>query len=100
MSDDQNGGDGSLIATTRNADLQALGTGGQLAVQAWGQITGYLRRNRSPQHAALFAEPNPDPDRGTTDWYAEGVGDAPPLDQLPQPAQDAARTEFTRLFTD
>jgi hypothetical protein len=27
-------GDGSLIATTRNAELQVLGTGGQLAVQA------------------------------------------------------------------
>jgi hypothetical protein len=93
-------GDGSLIATTRNAELQVLGTGGQLAVQAWDQITGYLRRARSPAHAALFAEPNPDADRGITDWYAAGQGAAPPLETLPEAAQEAARTEFARLYGD
>ena len=91
-------GDGSLIATTRNAELQVLGTGGQLAVQAWDQISGYLRRARSPAHAALFAEPNPDADRGITDWYAAGQGVAPPLESLPEAAQEAARAEFTRLY--
>ena len=93
-------GDGSLIATTRNAELQVLGTGGQLAVQAWDQITGYLRRARSPAHAALFAEPNPDADRGITDWYAAGQGNAPPLETLPDAAQEAARAEFARLYGD
>ncbi|MCA3417205.1 MAG: hypothetical protein INF84_21640 [Roseomonas sp.] len=93
-------GDGSLIATTRNAELQVLGTGGQLAVQAWDQITGYLRRARSPAHAALFAEPNPDADRGITDWYAAGQGAAPPLETLPEAAQEAARAEFARLYGD
>ena len=93
-------GDGSLIATTRNAELQVLGTGGQLAVQAWDQISGYLRRARSPAHAALFAEPNPDADRGITDWYATGQGEAPPLESLPEPAQEAARAAFTRLQAD
>jgi hypothetical protein len=93
-------GDGSLIATTRNAELQVLGTGGQLAVQAWDQMSGYLRRARSPAHAALFAEPNPDADRGITDWYAAGQGAAPPLESLPEAAQEAARAEFTRLYGD
>ena len=93
-------GDGSLIATTRNAELQVLGTGGQLAVQAWDQISGYLRRARSPAHAALFAEPNPDADRGITDWYAAGQGAAPPLETLPQAAQEAASAEFARLYGD
>jgi hypothetical protein len=93
-------GDGSLIATTRNAELQVLGTGGQLAVQAWDQISGYLRRARSPAHAALFAEPNPDADRGITDWYAAGQGAAPPLESLPDAAQEAARAEFARLYGD
>ncbi|MFO0162227.1 MAG: hypothetical protein ACK54W_21820, partial [Alphaproteobacteria bacterium] len=77
-----------------------LGTGGQLAVQAWDQITGYLRRARSPAHAALFAEPNPDADRGITDWYAAGQGAAPPLETLPEAAQDAPRAEFARLYDD
>jgi hypothetical protein len=93
-------GDGSLIATTRNAELQVLGTGGQLAVQAWDQISGYLRRARSPAHAALFAEPNPDADRGITDWYAGAQGAAPPLETLPEAAQEAARAEFARLYGD
>ncbi|MCA3287010.1 MAG: hypothetical protein ING09_10700 [Roseomonas sp.] len=93
-------GDGSLIATTRNAELQVLGTGGQLAVQAWDQISGYLRRARSPAHAALFAEPNPDADRGITDWYAAGRGEAPPLETLPEAAQETARAEFARLYGD
>ena len=92
--------DASLIATTRNADHQALGTGGQLAVQAWEQITGYLRRRFGPTHAALFAEPNPDAARGVTDWYAEGQGDAVPLDSLPADQQQAARDELTRIFND
>ena len=93
-------GDGSLIATTRNAELQVLGTGGQLAVQAWDQISGYLRRARSPAHAALFAEPNPDADRGITDWYAGVQGAAPPLETLPEATQEAARAEFARLYGD
>lgn len=93
-------GDGSLIATTRNAELQVLGSGGQLAVQAWDQISGYLRRARSPAHAALFAEPNPDADRGITDWYAAGQGAAPPLESLPDAAREAPRAEFARLYGD
>jgi len=93
-------GDGSLIATTRNAELQVLGTGGQLAVQAWDQISGYLRRARSPAQAELIAEPNQDSYRGITDWYAAGQGAAPPLETLPEAAQDAARAEFARLYGD
>jgi hypothetical protein len=63
-------------------------------------MSGYLRRARSPAHAALFAEPNPDADRGITDWYAAGQGAAPPLESLPEAAQEAARAEFTRLYGD
>lgn len=90
--------EGALIATTQNASLQALGTGGQLAVQAWEQIHGYLARRLGPDHAALFAEPNPDPARGVTDWYAEGQGDAVPIDTLPAPEKDAARARFAELY--
>jgi hypothetical protein len=92
--------DGVLIATTQNADLQALGTGGQLAVHAWEQITGYLARKHGAAHAALLAEPNPDPARGVTDWYAEGEGTASPLDSLPPDQQAAARSWFTTLYND
>lgn len=70
----------SLAATTRDADLHALATGGQPVVAAWAQIAAHLARRLSPAHAAILAEPNPDPARGTIDWYAEGSGDAKPLD--------------------
>jgi hypothetical protein len=90
--------DGALIATTRNADLQALGTGGQVTIQAWGQITSYLRRTLGERHAALFAEPNPDPDRGVVDWYAEGAGEAVPIASLAPDAQAAARAELATLL--
>jgi hypothetical protein len=63
-------------------------------------MSGYLRRARSPAHAALFAEPNPDADRGITDWYAGVQGAAPPLESLPDAAQEAARAEFARLYGD
>lgn len=74
--------DDSLIATTLNRDLLAQGVGGQLAVQHWEQLTQYLRRALSPRHAALFAEPNPDPEKGSIDWYAPGSGPAVPVTQL------------------
>ncbi len=71
----------SLAATTRDADLHALATGGQPVVAAWAQISAHLTRRLSPMHAAILAEPNPDPARGSTDWYADGSGDVAPLDQ-------------------
>jgi hypothetical protein len=89
--------DGVLIATTRNADLQSLGTGGQRAVHVWDQLVGYVRRRFGAPHAALFAEPNPDPDRGTIDWYADGAG-AIRLDALPEPQQAGVRAELERLL--
>ncbi|WP_137124503.1 hypothetical protein [Roseomonas sp. HF4] len=82
--------DDTLIATTLNRDLLAQGVGGQLSVQHWEQLTQYLRRALSPRHAALFAEPNPDPERGSIDWYAPGAGTAVPLPQLDPDAQQAA----------
>jgi len=87
----------SLIATTRNVDLQPLATGGQIAIQVWQQIAGHLRQNRSPQHAALLAEPQPDQDRGVTDWYSEASGSSALLEEMPEPARQAARDTLTRL---
>lgn len=71
----------SLAATTRDADLRPLSAGGQPVAAAWAQISAHLARRLSPAHAAILAEPNPDPARATTDWYAEGEGEALPLDQ-------------------
>ena len=92
--------DGVLIATTSNADLQTLGTGGQSAVSAWGQITNHLRRSLGEAHADLLAEPNPDPDRGTTDWYGPRIGACVALLDLPEPQQSTSRAKLARLLGD
>jgi hypothetical protein len=59
---------------------------------AWGQVTGHLIRRLSSAHAAIFAEPSPDPARGTTDWYAEGEGESIAIDDDP-----AAAARFEEL---
>ena len=92
--------DESLIATTLNRDLLAQGVGGQLAVQHWEQLTQYLRRALSPRHAALFAEPNPDPEKGSIDWYAPGRGPAVPLPQLDPAAQEAVRAQLMAMVAE
>lgn len=76
----------SLAATTRDAELRALAAGGQPVAGAWGQVTGHLIRRLSSDHAAIFAEPSPDPARGTTDWYAEGEGESIAIDEAPEAA--------------
>lgn len=86
-----------LVATTRDAGLQPLGIGGQPAVLAWGQLVAFLGRGLGPDHAALFAEPNPNPGRGETEWYARVDGVAVPLPSLPAREQAAARAELERL---
>ncbi len=66
--------DSTLIATTRQRGLHAVGTAGQPVMRAYDQITRYLAQNLSPQHAALFAEPNPNAARSTVDWYTSESG--------------------------
>ena len=92
--------DESLIATTLNRDLLAQGVGGQLAVQHWEQLTQYLRRALSHRHAALFAEPNPDPEKGSIDWYAPGSGPAVSLPALDPAAQEAVRADLMRMVAE
>lgn len=92
--------DGTLIATTSNAELQTLGTGGQRAIQSWDQIVGYMQRTLGAEHAALFAEPNPDPDRGITDWYAQSDGQAAILGAMEGAAREQAAATLARLHGD
>lgn len=90
----------SLIATTQQAALRPLAVGGQTAVGSVWQIAAHLRRARGPDHAALFAEPTPDPGRGIIDWYAPGEGEAVPLPSLPQDGRAAAEARLASLFAD
>lgn len=93
----------ALLATTPQRDLLAQGVAGRLAHQHWEQIAGHLRRTLGPVHAALFAEPNPDPERAVIDWYAPpGLPDTPALalpDASPE-ARAAAESALGRLTAD
>jgi hypothetical protein len=86
-----------LIATSSNTDLTPQGVGGRLAHQHWEQITSHLRRALSERHAALFAEPNPDPARGAIDWYGPTAAEALPIDSLPDAPRAAAEAELATL---
>jgi hypothetical protein len=93
--------DTTLLATTANRDLQAQGVGGRLAHQHWEQIAGHLRRSLSPRHAALFAEPNADPARGTIDWFGPAGRSAPtPLPAAPPEQRAAAEAALGRLVAE
>lgn len=87
----------NLIATTRNAELQPLASGGQSVTDVWQQIAGHLGRTLGPAHAAFLAEPQPDQDRGVTDWYSTAEGGAAVLEEMPEPAREAGRATLTRL---
>lgn len=89
----------SPIASS-DAALRPLGAGGQRVVEAYPQIAAHLRRARSPAHAALFAQPVPDRDRAAIDWYAEGTGEAVPLDRLDAAERETAEQRLAALLAD
>jgi hypothetical protein len=92
--------DGSLITTTQQAGLRPLGIHGQPVAEAHGQIIRYLARALSPQHAALFAEPNFSARPGTVEWYATVDGAAVRADSLAPEARPAFDAELARLVGD
>jgi hypothetical protein len=90
----------SLIATTSDRDLNALGTGGRRSIDAAEALAALLGSQLSPAHAALFAEPQPDIARGEVNWYAEGSGPAEPFTRLPAEQAATVRAEADRLVAD
>ncbi|MGH7117827.1 MAG: hypothetical protein ACREFP_02340 [Acetobacteraceae bacterium] len=89
-----------LIATTRQDELEPLGTGGHRAISVAPTLRATLLRSLSAEHAALLAEPYPNPGRGEIDWYAESAGEAVPLPVLPPAARAEAEAKLARLGDD
>jgi hypothetical protein len=88
------------IATTRNQDMQALRLAGQLVISAAASITAVLTRMLSPQHAALFAEPEADMARGEVDWYADVSVPVGLLFELAEPARSHAQATLQSLVAE
>lgn len=86
------------IAVTRGTEFQPLGAGGTLAVDHWDALTAEIGAALSPAHAALFAEPQRNPQRGEIDWYAAASGPAERADTLPEEERAAllARADVLR----
>lgn len=90
----------SLIATTSNRDLQALGTGGRRSIDVAEALGALLSSQLSPAHAALSTEPQPDSARGEVNWYAEGSGPAEPITRLSAEQAAPVQAEADRLVAD
>ena len=89
--------DATLLLTTRNADLVALGTGGQRVARCWDQITAHLASTLGPDHARLFAEPSFNAGDGTIAWYAQAEGSRTPIEEMAEPQRGAARERLAAL---
>jgi hypothetical protein len=89
--------DATLLRTTRNTDLFALGTGGQRVARCWDQIAAHLAATLGPDHARLFAEPSFNAADGTIAWYAQGEGSATPIEAMAEPQQSTARERLAAL---
>jgi hypothetical protein len=88
------------ITTTRQRDLQPLGTAGQTVVESWSVLSSLLTRELSPKHAALLAEPVVDTARGETDWYGDGDGAPIQITLLDPQLRAEVEAERARLEQD
>ena len=86
-----------LIATTRRAELEPLGTGGHSAISVAPALHAALLRSLSPEHAALLADPVLNPRRDEIDWYADVPAPPVPLPALDPPTRAAAQETLNRL---
>ena len=89
--------DSSWVASTPNQGLRPVRAPGQ---RDHGVLVQLLAQHLSDDHAALFAEPVPNPDGRTTDWYAPREGEAQPLDALDPAARAAAERRLAQLYDD
>ena len=94
-----------FIATTSTASLRPLVWQGVRASTCYAQFFQILQRRLHPPHQALLAEPFPDSQGESIDWYACLPGNIPAqqplkLSELPQDAQEEARKSLHQLISE
>ena len=90
----------ALLTRTTNREFRLLGVSGQLTVQAYDQLNHHLKRSLGEDHAALLAEPNFDPEKGSIEWYAPAGDSTVRLQDLDPAAQEAAKARLATLVED
>ena len=88
-----------FITSTNLRGLRALGLQGERVSAAYAQITALLGARLSPEHAALFAEPQPSRD-DLVDWYSTVEGSVTPLVLLAGPDREEAEDRIGNLVAD
>lgn len=89
--------DSRWIASTPNQGLRPVGAPGQ---RDYGLLVQVLTQHLGADHAGLFAEPVPNPDGRTTDWYAPQDGEAEALDALAPTARAEAERRLRQRYDD
>lgn len=86
-----------FLHTSQRGALRALAGQGIFAVECHAQLRDLLLNRLGPEHAALLAEPQHDPERRSVDWYAEGEGTALPLSRLSPEEAEALKVKAGAL---
>lgn len=89
--------DSRRIATTPSRGFRPVVAPG---LREHGLLVRILERHLTPAHAALFAEPVPNPDGRSIDWYSDLPGEAVPLAAADGATQAAARARVAELHRD
>lgn len=88
------------IASSLRGQMRALASQGIFATDCYGQLRAVLLQKLGPEHAALLAEPQHDPEGRHVDWYAAGEGTARPASELPEADARMLRAKAARLAQD
>ena len=73
---------------------------GHSVVQSYDRIHTFIAEELGNEHAALFAEPNLDPSRGVTDWYAEPSGNVLNFVDADEASKQSAKDHLEKLFNE
>ena len=90
----------TFLHTSQRGALRALAGQGIFAVECHAQLRALLLQRLGPEHAALLAEPQHDPERRSVDWYTDADGPAVPVSQLPPDEAEALRDKAGALARD
>lgn len=90
----------TFLHTSQRGALRALAGQGIFAVECHAQLRALLLQRLGPEHAALLAEPQHDPERRSVDWYTDTDGPAVPVSQLPPDEAEALRAKAGALARD